>query len=137
MATGVGEAAEVSEDMFGRPERRRGIDDPPLAAKLLRRHSEGPGIPEAVESAGEAQASSRVCRLEPFEEQAAEQAGEDMDGQEEARPAGAPAPPVDEYPAGDEAMDVRMVGERLARRVEDAPLSCRRRAFGTMYEGCQ
>jgi hypothetical protein len=37
-----------------------------------------------------------------------------MDGQEEAWPAAEPAPIGRESAAGDEAMDVRMMGERLA-----------------------
>src|SRR6059036_2271117 len=42
-----------------------------------------------------------------------------MDGQEEARPATEPAPIGAERAAGDQAMDVRMMGERLAPCMED------------------
>ena len=112
----VGVAAEIGEDMFGRTERRLGIDDPVLAAKLTDRSGEGIGVTEPVERAGEAQSPGRICRLKSLEEQPPEQAGEDMDGQEEARPATEPAPIGAERAAGDEAMDVRMMGERLTPR---------------------
>ena len=51
----VGVAADIGEDMFGRAERRLGIDDPGLATKPPDRGCEGMGIAEPVEPAGEAQ----------------------------------------------------------------------------------
>lgn len=64
----VGIAAEIGEDMFGRSERRLGVDDPFFAPKLPDRRGEDIGVNEPVERAGEAQPPGPMCRLEPFEE---------------------------------------------------------------------
>ena len=111
--------AEIGEDMFGRAERWLGIDDPALATKLPDRDCEGMGITEPVERTGEAQSPSLICRLKPLEEQPPEQAGENMDGQEEAWSAAEPASIGGHCAAGDQAMDVRMMGERLAPCVKN------------------
>lgn len=115
----VGVAAEIGEDMLGRAERLLGIDNPVFATKRPDRSCEGMGITEHAERAGEAQSPGRMCRLKPLEEQPPEQAGENMDGQEEARPAAEPAPIGRARAAGDKTMDVRMVDERLAPCVKN------------------
>ena len=91
------------------------------------------GVVELGERAREAQVSARVRHLETFEEQPPEQAREHMDGQEEARPAAEPASIGRERAAGDEAMDVRMMGERLApgmKNGEEADLAARMPPIG-------
>src|SRR5208337_237883 len=57
---------------------------------------------------------------EAFEEEAAEQAREDAHGEEEAGPAGDPARPVwRQAAAGDDDVDMGMMGQRRAPGVED------------------
>ncbi|MDB5582549.1 MAG: hypothetical protein JWR80_7725 [Bradyrhizobium sp.] len=48
----VGVAAEIGEDMFGRAERRLGIDDPVLATKPPDRRGEGIVIPKLGQRTG-------------------------------------------------------------------------------------
>ena len=58
-------------------------------------------------------------RREPFEEETAEQARQHVHRQEEAGLAGDPARPVRQQAAArDDAMDMRMMGQRRAPRVQ-------------------
>ena len=57
--------------------------------------------------------------LKPFEKQSPEQAGEYVDRQEEARPTGVPAFAINERAAGNEAVDVGVMRERLSPGVKD------------------
>src|SRR4051795_8314772 len=77
-------------------------------------------------SRGEAPGARPVRRpsgplaLQAFEEEAAKEPCERLDGEEEVRSPGDPARPVGrEAPARDDAMDVRMMGERLPPGMED------------------
>ncbi|GLJ00254.1 hypothetical protein Sbs19_40710 [Sphingobium sp. BS19] len=65
----VGVAPEIGEKLFGRSERRLGIDDPVLATKLPDRRGKDIRVTTPVERAGEAQSPGGIGRLEPFEEQ--------------------------------------------------------------------
>ena len=112
-------AAEIGENMLGRAEWRLGEDDPVLATKLTDRCSKSVGIIERAELAREAQPAAEMGRLEPFEEQPPEKAGEHTDGQEKARPTGKPTFAIHKRASRNEAVDVRMMGERLSPCVEN------------------
>lgn len=75
----------------------------------------GVAIVEAGQGAEEGQAAGGVRRGHPLEEQAAEQPRQHLDRQEEAGPTGDPALTVRRQTSGgDDAMQVRMVLQRLA-----------------------
>lgn len=80
---------------------------------------EGRPVAERRQSVGEAQVAAVKCRDQGLQEQPPEQARENPDGEEEARPAGDPAGPVRrETAAGDDAMDMRVMRHSLAPGVE-------------------
>ena len=81
---------------------------------------EGALVGERREVAEEGEASGRMQGREPFEEEPAEQARQHAHGQEEAGLAGDPARPVRrQAAAGNDDVDVRMMGQRRAPGVED------------------
>ena len=68
----------------------------------------------------EAQMSRVECRLQVLKEQSPIEPREHMDGQEEVRAAGDPALAAGrQTAAGDDAMNMRVMGERLPPCVED------------------
>ena len=116
----VGVAAEVGEDTGGAVEGRLGVDDPVGLAQGLEVALEGGGVGERGEGAGEAQAALAEVAFELVEEEGAETAREDADGQEEAGPAADPAVACgSEAAAGDDAVQVGMEAEIAAPGVED------------------
>ena len=89
------------------------------AAQRRERGVEGGLVGEPGEVAEEDEASGGMQGREPFEEEAAEQAGEHAHGQKEAALAGDPARAVRrQAAAGNDDVDVRMVGQRRAPGVE-------------------
>ena len=112
-------AAEISEDMPGRAEWWLRKDNPVLTTKLPNRCCKGVVIIEPGERARKAQPACQMSGLKPFEEKPPENAGEHMDGQEEARSAGEPALTIHERAAGNETVDMGMMGERLSPGMED------------------
>ncbi|SFG46862.1 hypothetical protein SAMN05518801_1313 [Novosphingobium sp. CF614] len=106
--------------MRGRAERWLGIGDPALFAQRPDRFGKAPVIVEWRQVAEEVQLASGMGGLQPFDEEPAEQLGEDMDRQEEAGLARYPARTVgSEYTAGNEAMDMGMMGQRMPPGVQD------------------
>lgn len=100
--------------MFWRTKRRLGINDPALDPQPSERIRKYVGIIQRADSAKKAQPPICVRRLEPFEEQPPEQAGEHMDGQKEVLRGGYPALPTRrQRSARNQTMDMRMVGECL------------------------
>ena len=77
------------------------------------------GIIEPGKLARKAQPACQMSGLKPFEEQPPEKAREHVDGQEEVRPAGEPALALHERAAGNETVDMGMMGERLSPGMED------------------
>src|SRR4051794_20744950 len=71
------------------------------------------------EMAEEGQVAGLKGRLEAFEEEAAVETREDADGQEEARAAGDEASVRPDPAPRHDAVDVRVMGERLPPRVQD------------------
>ena len=115
----VGVAGEIGEDGLRPGERPLGVDHPLGAAQRREGGVEGALVGERGEVAEEGEASGRMKGREPFEKEAAEQAGEHAHGQEEAGLAGDPARTVrQQAAAGNDDVDVRMVGERRAPGVQ-------------------
>src|SRR4051795_6440307 len=123
--TAVGEgdpvrvAAEIVENLPGPAERSLGIDDPFDAAQRLDVRTESGRLAQPREIAEEGQVASLKGRLETLEEEAAIKTREDADGQEEARAAGDEASVRPDAAPRHDAVDVRVVGERLPPRVQD------------------
>ena len=92
----VGVAAEVVEDLVGAGEGGLGVDDPLGLAEGLEVAGEGGGVIESGQGVAELEPAGAEGLLEQFEEEAAEQAGQDANGEEEAGAAGDPAVTVGE-----------------------------------------
>ena len=116
----VGIAREIGEHRLRSGEGSLGEDHPFGAAQRRERGVEGALVGERGQLAEEGEPAGCMQGCESFEEEAAEQAGEHAHGQEEAGLAGDPARPVRrQAAAGNDDVDVRMVGQRRAPGVED------------------
>ena len=116
----VGVLAEVVEDLLGAGEGGLGVDDPLGLAERLEVGVEGSGVVERGEGVAELEPAGAEGLLEQFEEEAAEQAGEDADGEEEAGAAGDPAATVgSDAAAGDDAVQVGVQLKGLPSGMED------------------
>ena len=116
----VGVAAEVVEHTGGSVEGRLGVDDPLGLAQGPEVTVEGYGIGERSEGAGQVQAALAVGVFEPLEEEGAEAAREDADGQEEAGPAGDPAIALrGESAAGNDAVQMGVEGKIRTPGMQD------------------
>ena len=116
----VGVLAEVVEDLVGPGEGALGVDDPLGLAEGLEVASEGVGVIERGEGVAELEPAGAEGLLEQFEEEAAEQAGEDANGEEEAGAAGDPAVTVgSDAAAGDDAVQVGVKREHLPPGMQD------------------
>src|SRR3954467_14991269 len=112
-------AAEIVENLPGPAERSSGIDDPFDAAQRLDMRAKRGRLAKPREMAEEGQVAGLKGRLEAFEEEAAVETREDADGQEEARAAGDEASVRPDPAPRHDAVDVRVMGERLPPRVQD------------------
>ncbi len=112
----MGVSREVREGLPGSPERPLREDDPVLGARPCQELAEGVGI-AAV--APEHDLAPIMGAGEILQEAAAEQAGKDLDGGEEAAAAGLPVPGLDvEAAIGDHAVGVGMPEEPLVPGVQ-------------------
>ena len=115
----VGVAREIGKHGFRPGEGSLGVDDPLGAAQRRERGVEGSLVGEGLEAAEEDEATGRMQGCEPFEEEPAEETRQHPHGQEEAGLAGDPARTVRrQAAAGNDDVDVRMVGERRAPGVQ-------------------
>ena len=115
----VGVLAEVVEDLVGAGEGGLGVDDSLGLAEGLEVAGEGVGVVERGEGVAELEPAGAEGLLEQFEEEAAEQAGEDANGEEEAGAAGDPAVTVgSDAAAGDDAVQVRVQLKSLTPRMQ-------------------
>ena len=113
-------AGEIGEHALGSAERRLGVDDEGALAQRAHALGEGGGVGERAEFAEEAEFAATEGRLQAVEEEPAEGPRQRVDGQEEVRLAGDPALAVGgEAAAGDETVNMRMMGERLSPSVQD------------------
>ena len=116
----MGVAAEIGENLRGSAEGLLGVDDPIEATYGGQMRGERGGIGQIGEIAEESEALRVEGGLQAFEEQAAEQPGKRLDRQKEVRAPRDPSGAIDGKPAaGDDAMDVRMVRQRLPPSVQD------------------
>ena len=117
----VGVLTEVVEDLVGAGEGALGVDDPLGLAEGLEVAGEGVGVIESgARGAAELEPAGAEGLLEQFEEEAAEQAGEDANGEEEAGAAGDPAVTVgSDAAAGDDAVQVGVKREHLPPGMQD------------------
>ena len=116
----VGVLAEVVEDLVGAGEGGLGVDDPLGLAEGLEVAGEGVGVIERGEGVAELEPAGAKGLLEQFEEETAEQAGQDPDGEEEAGAAGDPAVTIgSDAAAGDDAVQVRVKREHLPPGMQD------------------
>ena len=125
----VGVLTEVVEDLVGAGEGALGVDDPLGLAEGLEVAGEGVGVIERGQGVAELEPAGAEGLLEPFEEEAAEQAGEDANGEEEAGAAGDPAVTVgSDADAGDDAVQVGVKREHLPQvcRMAKKPISAPR-----------
>ena len=113
-------AAEVVEDLLGAGEGSLRVDHPFGLAGRAEVVGEAAGVAEGLQPAGEVQLSGLEGVLQRLEEDATEVARKDPDRQEEPGAAGNPAAAVVcEPPTRDDAVQMRMMDERLAPGVED------------------
>ena len=116
----VGVAPEVVENLLGPGEGALGVDDPLGLAERLEVAGEGVGVIERGEGVAELEPAGAEGLLEPFEEEAAEQAGEDANGEEEAGAAGDPEVTLgSDAAAGDDAVQVGVKREHLPPGMQD------------------
>jgi len=108
----VGVATEVAEDLVGAGERRLAVDHPLLARRLAQ--------PRVAIATWAAEAAGIEGPFEELEELAAEDLGEDTDEEEEPGLGGDPSLALGaEAATGDDAVEMRMVGEGLGPGMED------------------
>ena len=116
----MGVAAEIGENLRGSAEGLLGVDDPIEATHGGQMRGERGGIGQIGEIAEESEALRVEGGLHAFEEQAAEQPGKRLDRQKEVRAPRDPSGAIDgKSAAGDDAMDVRVVRQRLPPSVQD------------------
>ena len=127
----MGIATEIGENLSGSAERLLGVDDPIDAPHGGEASGEGDRPGEGCEIAEEVQGAGVEGGGQTLEEQAPEQPGERFDGQEEVRSAGDPSRAIiRETAARNDAMDMGMVGQRLAPSVQDSDGRRSRRRAG-------
>ena len=113
-------AGEIGEHLRGAAEGLLGVDDPVDPPNSAETFGEGRRIGERRKFAEEAEVASCEGRRQPLEEQPPEEARERLDRQKEVRAARDPARPVGrEAAARDDAMEMGMMGQRLAPGVQD------------------
>jgi len=121
----MGVAAEIGENLRGSAERLLGVDDPIEATHGGQMRGERGGIGQIGEIAEESEALRVEGGLQAFEEQAAEQPGKRLDRQKEVAAPADPSGAIDgKSAAGDDAMDVRVVRQRLPPSVSTPAPKC-------------
>ena len=107
-------AGQVGEDGVGSAKRPLGIDDPFDLAQCSEKGLEGCRLGEGGLVGEELQSPGLVGGVQPVEEQATEEPGEDRNGEEKAEPAGDPALAIGRDAASrDDDVDMRMVAPTL------------------------
>ena len=129
----MGVAGEIGENGLWPGERPLGVDHPFAATQRCEGGVEGAPLGKRGEVAEEGEPAGGMQGFEAFEEEAAEQAREHAHRQKEASLAGDPARSVGrQAAAGDDDVDVGMVGERRAQVCSTAVRPMRApRCFGS------
>src|SRR5712691_5211323 len=113
-------APEVGEHVIRAGEGGLAVHDPGLLSQLGDPRAEGRRLSERGDPAGAMQGAAREGALQPRQIAAAEDLRQGADGEEEVGPRGNPPCPIPRQRApGDDAVDVDVLRERLAPRVED------------------
>jgi len=116
----VSVAAKVGQRLLGAAERGLGIDDPLGLAQRSQVLSEGGSVGERQQGAEEVELAVVKGGLESLQEEAAEESGEDFDGEKETGAAADPALVVaGQAAAGDDAMHMGVMQQVLSPGVED------------------
>ena len=116
----MGVAGEIGQHALGSAERRLGVDDEGALAQRAHALGESGGVGERGEIAEEAEFAAAEGRRQAVEEQPAEGLRQGADGEQEVGFAGDPSLPVEgDAAAGNEAMDMGVVGQRLSPGVQD------------------
>ena len=114
-------AGEIGQHALGSAEGRLGVDDEGALPQRSHALGEGAGVGERGEFAEEAElAAAKDCR-QPVQEEPAECLRQSADGEQEVGFASDPSLAVEgDAAAGDETMDMRVMGQRLPPGVQDA-----------------
>ena len=113
-------AGEIGEHALGSAEGRLGVDDEgALAQGAHRARRRRRGRPAGSSSPKKPSSPRRKAACEAVEEQPAERLRQGANGEQEVRLAGDPPPAVEgDAAAGNEAMDMRVMGQRLPPSVQ-------------------
>ena len=114
----MGVAAQVGENLRGTAERPLGVDDP-VQATPVGQSREGGGFSQRGELAEEARLLGVEGRVEALEEQAAEQSRQRLHGRKKPRRPAIQRCRRATAAARDDAVEVRMMRERLPPGVQD------------------
>ncbi len=120
----MGVAAEVVEDLAWTAERALGVDEPFDAALRGEIGAEGGRFGERRLFAEKLQAGGVERRAEAFKEPTTIEARQNVDRKEEVGPTGDPSPIRPETAARNNAVDVRVMRERLPPSMQDRNHAC-------------
>ena len=113
-------AGEIGQDALRSAEGRLGVDDERAVAERAQALGESGGLGEGSQIAEEAELAATESGYETVEEQAAVGLRQGPDGEQKVGFATDPSPAVEgDAAAGDETMDMRVMGQRLSPGVQD------------------
>jgi len=115
----MGVAGEIGQHALGTAERRLGVDDEGAVAERAPALGESGGRGERGRIAEETEFAAAESGVEAVEDQAAEGLRQGADGEQEVGFAGDPTLTVEGAAAGDETVNVGMMGQRLSPGVQD------------------
>jgi hypothetical protein len=125
-------AGEIGQYALGAAEGRLGVDDEGALPQRAHTFGERGGLGKRDQVAEETEFASTESGFQAVEEQTAEGVRQGADGEQEVGFASDPSPAVEgDAAAGDETMDMRMMGQRLPPGVQDGDeADCGAEAFG-------
>ena len=113
-------AGEIGQYALGAAERRLGVDDEGALPQRAHALGESGGLGERGQIAEETEFAATESGFQAVEEQTAEGLRQGADGEQEVGFAGDPSLAVEgDAAAGDETMDMRVMGQRLSPGVQD------------------
>ena len=125
-------AGEIGQYALGAAEGRLGVDDEGALPQRAHTFGERGGLGKRDQVAEETEFASTESGFQAVEEQTAEGVRQGADGEQEVGFSSDPSPAVEgDAAAGDETMDMRMMGQRLPPGVQDGDeADCGAEAFG-------
>ena len=135
----MGVAAEILQDLLRTPPRRFGVDDPGFGVEVLQEGGPGGVLGQWRTLPGKGQPLLAAQPLQPSEILAPEDLAQGLHGKEKAPPTGAPLRTIRTHaPARDHAVDMDMLGQRLAPRVEyGSDAQFRPKCLGSRANSCR